>query len=229
MVENIQRRLKFIKENRNEMKQSEKVDIVESLGKQCEKVDSYIETMLFGIDKEDFFTVVDDDDAADGAAAAAPVVLPPLFEEPNQDKAPYMGCSMDPVCRRQGRAHLKAFCVFCNERGHLNCMVEVEGGIILHNSQDPAKEAGKAVRKLKRIAMVCMICDKHYGRFNRLYLEVAQMLHILKPKKSKDDDTVSNFSIFANPVACVAIKADGSSTTNKRKRPTDEEGKEDDE
>jgi hypothetical protein len=77
--------------------------------------------------------------------------------------------------------------------------------------------------------MVCKICDKHYGRFNRLYMEVARMLQTLKPKKSKDDDTESNSSILSNPVACVAIKADGSSTKNKRKRPTDEEGKEDDE
>ena len=54
------------------------------------------------------------------------------------------------------------------------------------------------------------------------------MLQML-PKKSKDDGTESNSSILSNPVARVAIEADGSSTTNKRKRPTYEEGKEDDE
>ena len=50
---------------------------------------------FLGLMKKAFFTV-DDDDAADGAAAAAPVVLPALFEKPKQDKALYMGCSMDP-------------------------------------------------------------------------------------------------------------------------------------
>jgi hypothetical protein len=106
-------------------------------------------------------------------------------------------------------------------------MIEVEHGIVLRDNQDPPKEAGKAVRELKLIAMVCNICDKHYGRFNRLYLEVAQMLHKLT-KKSKDDDTESNSSILSSPDACVAIEADGSSTANKRKRPPYEEGKEDD-
>ena len=71
--------------------------------------------------------------------------------------------------------------------------------------------------------MVCKICDKHYGRFNRLHFEVAQMLNTLKPKTSEDDDTESDSSIIPNPVACVAIKADGSSTRNKRKRSTDED------
>jgi hypothetical protein len=76
-----------------------------------DNVDHYIETIFTAIEKEEFFTV-NDDNAADGAAAAAPVVLPPLFEKPNQDEALYMGCSMDPECRRQGRGNLKAFCVF---------------------------------------------------------------------------------------------------------------------
>ena len=120
----IQRRLLCFETNQGGIKASEKVDIALSLGQQCEKVDHYIETMLSGIDKEDFFTV-DDDDAADGAAAAAPVVLPALFEKPKQDKALYMGCSNDPECRRQGRGNLKAFCHFCNERGHRNCMLEL--------------------------------------------------------------------------------------------------------
>jgi hypothetical protein len=88
------------------------------------------------------FTAVDDDDTADDAAAAAPVVLPPLFEKPNQDTASYMGCLNDPVCRRQGRNHSKAFCVICNERGHRNCMVDVDDNeihIFLRDNQDPEK------------------------------------------------------------------------------------------
>ena len=113
------------RKNKDEMNESEFREIAVSLGRQCDNINHYIETMFTGIEKEDFFTV-NDDDAADGAAAAAPVVLPPLFEKPNQDTASYMGCSNDPVCRRQGRNHLKAFCVICNERGHGNCMVEVD-------------------------------------------------------------------------------------------------------
>jgi hypothetical protein len=134
------------------MKELEEVDIAVSLRQQCEKVDTYIKAMLSGIDKEDIFTAVDDDDAA-----AAPVVLPPLFEKPNQDKASYMGCSTDPVCRRQGRAHLKAFCVFCNESGHRKCMVQVDKDnihIFLRDNQDSAKEPGKAVRDLKLVPMI---------------------------------------------------------------------------
>jgi hypothetical protein len=97
IVDDIQSRLNFIED---EMEESEAVDVAVILRQQCENVDIYIEAMLSGIDKKDFFTAVDDDDAADGAAAAAPVVLPPLFEKPNQDTAQYMGCSNDPVCRR---------------------------------------------------------------------------------------------------------------------------------
>jgi hypothetical protein len=215
-MDDIQRRLKNFKENRNEMKQSKKVDIVESLEKQCEKNDTYIENKFFGIDKEDFVTAVDDDDAADGSAAAAPVVLQPLFEKRNPNKAINMGCSMD----RQGRTHLTAF-----ERGHRNCMIEVEGGIVLRDNQDPAKEAGKAVRTLKLLAMVCKICDEHYGRFQRLYFKVSLILRTLKPKELEDDDAESHSSIISS----LAIKADGSTKTKKRKRPTDEEGKEGDE
>ena len=115
IVDDIQCRLTFFEKNQEDMKTSEKVDIALSLGQQCEMVDHYIETMFSGIDKKEFFTV-DDNDAADGAAAAAPVVLPALFEKPIQDKALYMGCSMDPECRRQGRGNLKAFCVFVTSR-----------------------------------------------------------------------------------------------------------------
>ena len=173
IVDDIQRRLKFFEKNQEDMKASEKVDIALSLGQQCEKVDHYIETMLSGIDKEDLFTV-DDDDAADGAAAAAPVVLPALFEKPKQDKALYMGCSNDPECRRQGRGNLKAFCHFCNERGHRNCMLNLGDNVVLEDNQDPEKEAGKAVRELKLVPMMCKICDKHYGRFHRLYFKVSK-------------------------------------------------------
>ena len=114
-------------------------------------------------------------------------------------------------------------CFFCNERGHRNCMEEVDEDnvkIFLRDNQDPAKEAGKAVQDLKLVAMVCKICDEHYGRFHRLNFKVTQMLRTLKP-----DDTESD----SNPVACVAIKADGTSEPKKRKRSTDEEGKKDDE
>jgi hypothetical protein len=152
--------------------------------------------MFTGIEKEDFFTV-NDDDAADGAAAAAPVVLPTLFEKPNQDTASYMGCSNDPVCRRQGRNHLKAFCVICNERGHRNCMVDVDDNevhIFLRDNQDPEKEAGKAVRELKLDAMMCNICDKHYGWFNRMYFKISLMLRTLKPKEELEDDDAESDS-----------------------------------
>jgi hypothetical protein len=111
-------------------------------------------------------------------------------------------------------------------------MVQVEDNIhiVLRDNQDPAKEAGKTVQELKLIAMVCKICDTHYGRFNRLHYEVGQMLQALKPKDLEDDDAESDSSILSSPVASVAIKADGSSTSNKkRKRLTDEEGKEVDE
>ena len=81
-----------------------------------------------------------------------------------------MGCSNDPVCKRQGRNHLKAFCVICNERVHCNCIVEVDEEkvrLFFRDNQDPEKEAGKAVRELKLDAMMCNICDKPYGWFNR--------------------------------------------------------------
>ena len=64
----VQRRLTFFKENGNDMEDSVKLAIVESLQKQCDKVNSYIKIMFFGIDEED------GEDATDGAAAAAPVV-----------------------------------------------------------------------------------------------------------------------------------------------------------
>ena len=169
-----------------------------------------------------------DVDAADGAAAAAPVVLPALFEKPKQDKAPYMGCSMDPECRRQGRGNLKAFCHFCNERGHRKCMSKLGNNVVLEDNQDPEKEAGKAVRELKLVPMMCKICDKHYGRFHRLYMKVSNITRTMKPDKPDDGDE-SDSSNLSNPVASVAMKADGSSKTKKRKRSTAEEGKEVDE
>jgi hypothetical protein len=46
-----------------------------------------------------------------------------------------MGYSMDPVCRKQGRAHLTALCAFCNERGHQKYMVKMEPGIVLREDQ----------------------------------------------------------------------------------------------
>ena len=226
IVDDIQRRLKFFETNQEGMKASEKVDIALSLGQQCWKVDHYIETMLSGIDKEDLFTV-DDDDAADGAAAAAPVVLPDLFEKPKQDKALYMGCSNDPECRRQGRGNLKAFCHFCNERGHRTCMLKLGDAIVLEDNQDPEKEAGKAVRELKLVPMMCKICDKHYGRFHRLYAKVSNITRTMKPDKA-DDGGESDSSNFSNPVESVAIKANGSTATRKRKRSPLEEGKKDD-
>jgi hypothetical protein len=118
MVDNIQRRLTFVDENGNDTEDSVKHAIVESLQKQCNKVNFYIKAMFFGIDEED------GDDATDGAAAAAPVVLAPWFEKPSPDKAIYMGCSMDPECRRQGKANLRAFCVYCNECGQMGKLSE---------------------------------------------------------------------------------------------------------
>jgi hypothetical protein len=47
------------------------------------------------------------------------------------------------------------------------------------------------------------------------------MLHTLKPDKLNDYGGESD----SNPVACVSIKADGSSKPKKRKRSTTEEGK----
>jgi hypothetical protein len=85
-------------------------------------------------------------------------------------------------------------------------MVEVDDDNVhkfLRDNQDPEKEAGKAVRELKLVPMMCYICDKHYGRFNRLYFKVTQMLRTLKPKELEDDDTVRDSSILLNPVASV--------------------------
>ena len=65
MVDGIQRRLTFVEENGNDIEDSVKLTIVESLQKQCGKVDSYIKTMFFGINEKY------GDDAMDGAAAAA--------------------------------------------------------------------------------------------------------------------------------------------------------------
>jgi hypothetical protein len=103
---------------------------------------SYFKALFFGIHEED------GDDATDGDAAAAPVVLVPCFEKPSQDKAIYMSCSMNPECREQGKAHLTAFCVYCNERGHRKCMVDMAPSIVVRPKQE-----GKVVRKLKLIPM----------------------------------------------------------------------------
>ena len=158
-----------------------------------------------------------------------PRLLPALFEKPMKDKALYMGCLMDPECRRQGRGNLKAFCHFCNERGHRKCMLNLGDNVVLEDNQDPEKEAGKAVRELKLVPMMCKICDKHYGRFHRLYFKVSLIVRTLKPENSDDDGGESDSSNLSNPVASVAMKADGSSTTKKRKRSLLEEGKKDEE
>jgi len=232
IVDDIQCRLKFFEKNKEDMTTSEKVDIAVSLRQQCEQVDHYIETMFSGFVKKDFF-IVDDVDVADGAAAAAPVVLPALFEKPKQDKAPYMGCSMDPECRRQGRGNLKAFCHFCNERGHRKCMSKLGNNVVLEDNQDPEKEAGKAVLELKLVPMMCKICDKHYGRFHRLYFKVRTINRKLNPEKlednSDDGSGESDSSNLSSTVASVAMEAGGSTTGKKRKRPTAEKGKEVDE
>ena len=104
--------------------------------------------------------------------------------------------------RRQGRGNLKAFCVFCNERGHRKCMLNLG---VLEDNQNPEKEAGKAVRELKLVPMMCKICDKHYGKFHRLYFKVSLILRTLKPDNS-DDGGESDSSNLSNPVASVAIK-----------------------
>jgi len=222
IVDDIKDRLKFYEENKEDMKTSEKVDIAVSLRQQCEKVDRYIETMFSGVDKEDFFT-----------APAAPVVLPALFEKPIQDKALYMGCSNDPECKRQGRGNLKAFCVFCNERGHRNCMLDLGDNIVLEDNQNPEKEAGKAVQKLKLVPLMCKICDKLYGRFHRLYFKVSTINRTLKPKELEDNSDdgggESDSSNLSSTVASVAMEASGSTTAKKRKRPTAEKGEEVDE
>ena len=230
IVDDIQSRLKFIED---EMEESEAVDVAVILRQHCENVDTYIEAMLSGIDKEDFFTAVDDDHTADGAAPAAPVVLPALFDKPIQDKALYMGCSNDPECRRMGRGSLKAFCHFCNERGHRKCMSKLGNNVVLEDNQDPEKEAGKAVLELKLVPMMCKICDKHYGRFHRLYFKVRTINRKLNPEKlednSDDGSGESDSSNLSSTVASVAMEASGSTTAKKRKRPTAEKGKEVDE
>tara|TARA_B110000503_G_scaffold55381_1_gene88893 strand:+ start:75 stop:227 length:153 start_codon:yes stop_codon:yes gene_type:complete len=50
----------------------------------------------------------------------------------------------------------------------------------------------------------------------------------MKPDKADDGDE-SDSSSFSNPVESVAIKANGSTATKKRKRSPLEEGKKDDE
>jgi hypothetical protein len=98
--------------------------------------------------------------------------------------------------------------------------------IVLEDNQDPEKEAGKAVRKLKLVPLMYKICDKLYGRFHRLYFKVSTIERTLKPENSDDDGGSSNLS---NPVESVAMKANGSTATKKRKRSPLEEEKKDDE
>ena len=99
----------------------------------------------------------------------------------------------------------------------------------LRDNQDPEKEAGKAVRELKLHGMVCNICDKHYGRFNRISFKVTKMLRTFEPRVLDDSDAGSDSSNLSSTVASVAIIAGGLTRTRKRKRPTAEEGKKDDE
>ena len=90
--------------------------------------------------------------------------------------------------------------------------------VVLEDNQNPEKEAGKAVRELKLVPMMCNIWDKHYGRFHRLYFKVSLIVRTLKPENSDDDGGERDSSNLSNPVASVAMKADGSTTTKKRKR-----------
>ena len=108
-------------------------------------------------------------------------------------------------------------------------MLNLGDNVVLEDNQDPEKEAGKAVRGLKLVPMMCKICDKHYGRFHRLYFKVSLIVSTLKPENSDDDGRESDSSNLSNPVASVAMKADGSSTTKKRKRSLLEEEKKDEE
>ena len=105
-------------------------------------------------------------------------------------------------------------------------MLNLGDTVVLENNQDPEKEAGKAVRELKLVPMMCKKCDKHYGRFHRLYAKVSNITRTMKPDKADDGDE-SDSSSFSNPVESVAIKANGSTATRKRKRSPLEEGKKD--
>ena len=107
-------------------------------------------------------------------------------------------------------------------------MSKLGDAIVLEDNQDFEKEAGKAVRELKLVPMMCKICDKHYGRFHRLYMKVSNITRTMKPDKP-DDGGESDSSNLSNPVESVAIKANGSTATKKRKRSPLEEGKKDDE
>ena len=74
--------------------------------------------------------------------------------------------------------------------------------------------------------MMCKICNKHYGRFHRLYVKVSDITQTMKPDKP-DDGGESDSSNLSNPVESVAIKANGSTATKKRKRSQLEEEKKD--
>ena len=191
------------------MEDSVKLAIVESLQKQCDKVNSYIKAMFFGIDEED------GDDATDGDAAAAPVVLVPWFEKPSPDKAIYMGCSMDPECRKQGKAHLTAFCVYCNERGHRKCMVEMEPSIVLRPEQK-----GKLSESLS-LFQWCVRYATNTTAGLIAYMRGLPQCDCIKPEQ-EENDAASDSSILSSIVQSVAIKADGTSANKKRKRSTDE-------
>ena len=99
-----------------------------------------------------------------------------------------------------------------DERGHRKCMVQMVRGIILRPEQD-----GKVVQKLKVIPMVCKICDKHYGKFNRLHARVAAIDIAFKPKQTEESDAASDSSILPSIVQSVAIKVDERSANKKRK------------
>ena len=77
--------------------------------------------------------------------------------------------------------------------------------------------------------MMCKLCDKHYGRFHRLYFKVSTITRTLKAENSDDGGGESDSSNLSNPVESVAMKANGSTATKKRKRSPLEEEKKDDE
>ena len=107
-------------------------------------------------------------------------------------------------------------------------MLDLGDNIVLEDNQNPEKEAGEAVQKLKLVPLMCKICDKLYGRFHRLYFKVSTIGRTLKPENSDDGGGESEFSNLSNPVESAAMKANGSTATKKRNRsPLDEEKKDD--
>ena len=108
-------------------------------------------------------------------------------------------------------------------------MLDLGDNIVLEDNQNPEKEAGKAVREFKLVPMMCKICDKHYGRFHRLYFKVSTITRTMKKPDNSDDGGESDSSNLSNPVESVAMKANGSTATKKRKMSPLEEEKKDDE